>query len=138
MPTDASAAEATTPKPTTAYEVIGGAEPVARIVNRFYDLVETDPAYARLRDLHAPDLAPMRASLTGFLTAWMGGPRDWFENREKTCMMTLHRPLKIDEGVAAEWVGAMSRAVDDCEIEPDFAKQLTDVFTRMCAGMVNS
>ncbi|WP_375203782.1 group II truncated hemoglobin [Hyphococcus sp.] len=138
MPTDVSVTEAEKPKPATAYEMIGGAEPVARIVNRFYDLVETDPAYAALRAMHAPDLAPMRASLTGFLIAWMGGPRGWFDNREKTCMMTLHRPLAIDEGLAEEWAGAMARAVDDCEIEPDFAKQMIEVLRRMCAGMVNS
>ena len=64
--------------PATPYDRIGGREVLRAIVNRFYDLMDEDPAYAGLRAMHAEDLAPMRQSLTGFLTGWSGGPRDWF------------------------------------------------------------
>ena len=64
--TTSSAAENLTP-----FDLIGGEECVARFVNRFYDLMDSDPAYAGLRSLHAADLGPMRASLTDFLIAWL-------------------------------------------------------------------
>ena len=51
------------------FDAIGGEDAVRRLVARFYDLMDGDPAYQALRHLHAPDLAPMRRSLTGFLTA---------------------------------------------------------------------
>lgn len=134
----ASAAAPAKPAPSTPFEMIGGAGPVARIVNRFYDLMETDPAYGALRALHAADLAPMRASLTGFLIAWLGGPRDWFEQRPKTCMMSLHAPLRIDAGLADDWIDAMSRAIDDADVDPALAAQMTAAMRRMCANMVNA
>ena len=72
----------------TPYDLMGGRPVVSAMVERFYDLMDTDPAYAALRALHAPDLAPMRASLTGFLTAWLGGPRDWFDQHPGACVMS--------------------------------------------------
>src|SRR3546814_11731031 len=62
----------------TSFDLIGGAMIVRQITDHFYDLMEADPAYAQLRDLHAEDLASMRVSLAGFLNAWLGGPGDWF------------------------------------------------------------
>jgi len=54
----------------TPFERIGGTEILRRIVDRFYDLMDSDPDYADLRAMHATDLGPMRDSLTGFLTGW--------------------------------------------------------------------
>ena len=79
----------------TPYEMVGGAETVRRIVDRFYDLMDEQPRFAELRSLHAPDLAPMRESLTGFLIAWLGGPRDWFSNNPGKCVMSVHSKIAI-------------------------------------------
>lgn len=122
----------------TAFDQIGGAAPVAAMVNAFYDLMETDPAYARLRAIHAPDLTPMRASLAGFITGWLGGPRDWFAARPGVCMMSMHRAMPIDAELGRQWVDAMSRAMDQAEIAPDMAEALRDVFGRMSANMATA
>ena len=71
-----TATTAAEPETETPFEAIGGASTVRLIVNRFYDLMDTDSAYAELREIHAPDLTPMRRSLAGFLDGWLGGPRD--------------------------------------------------------------
>lgn len=122
----------------TAFDQIGGAAPVAAMVNAFYDLMQTDPAYARLRAIHAQDLTPMRASLAGFITGWLGGPRDWFAARPGVCMMSLHRAMPIDAELGRQWVDAMSRAMDQAEIAPDMAEALRDVFGRMSANMATA
>lgn len=122
----------------TAFDQIGGAAPVAAMVNAFYDLMETDPAYARLRAIHAQDLTPMRASLAGFITGWLGGPRDWFAARPGVCMMSMHRAMPIDAELGRQWVDAMSRAMDQAEIAPDMAEALRDVFGRMSANMATA
>ena len=85
----------------TPYDLIGGAPVIRRIVDRFYDLMDQDPAYAELRALHAPDLGPMRHSLSGFLNAWAGGPRDWFEENPGKCMMSAHKGIAIAPATAA-------------------------------------
>ena len=91
----------------------GGAVVLERIVERFYDLMESDQAYAELRAMHATDLAPMRRSLAGFLTAWSGGPRNWFVENPGKCMMSVHGGLPIDAQTAGQWSAAMQRAIAD-------------------------
>jgi hemoglobin len=100
--------------PRTPFEALGGAAVIRRIVDRFYDLMDSEPQYARLRAMHAADLAPMQASLAGWLSAWAGGPRDWFEANPGKCMMSAHRGLGVSRETAEQWVDAMARAIAEC------------------------
>jgi len=115
--------------------MIGGADTIRSIVNRFYDLMDTDPAYARLRALHAPDLGPMRASLADFLMAWSGGPRHWFEQRPGACVMSAHRSIAVDIATRDQWVEAMRRAIDE-HLEPGLGGSMIEALGRMATAMV--
>ncbi len=125
------------PAPKTPFDRIGGKDVIRTMVDRFYDLMDSDPAYAQLRALHAPDLAPMRESLTGFLTAWMGGPRDWFTERPGACVMSAHKPIAIDATVSDQWVDAMRRAAEDVLDDSEFVAAMSDAFKGMAEGMRN-
>ena len=123
----------------TPYDLIGGAPVIRRIVDRFYDLMDQDPAYAELRALHAPDLGPMRHSLSGFLNAWAGGPRDWFEENPGKCMMSAHRGLGVSRATADQWVDAMSRAIAECGPEDRaLGKAMAERLAMMAASMARS
>jgi hemoglobin len=124
-------------KPQLPFDRIGGREPIARMVNRFYDLMESEPDFAELRAMHAPDLAPMRESLTDFLMAWMGGPRDWFEKRPGACIMSAHRALDgMSFAVATQWVLAMQQAAKETiPGDPDFVDSMVSAFASMSKGM---
>ena len=124
-------------KPQLPFDRIGGREPIARMVNRFYDLMESEPDFAELRAMHAPDLAPMRESLTDFLMAWMGGPRDWFEKRPGACIMSAHRALEgMNFAVATQWVLAMQQAAKETiPGDPDFVDSMVSAFASMSKGM---
>lgn len=126
----------TATRPTTPFERLGGTPVLRTIVDRFYDLMDQDPAYAELRAMHAPDLAPMRESLTGFLTGWSGGPREWFQGGK--CVMSLHKPLAISQETTRQWLDAMLRAIDDvlATNDPDMAKSMGDALKGMAQGMV--
>lgn len=105
---------AETAQPRTPYDALGGHDVIARIVDRFYELVENEPRYSALRAMHAEDLTPMRRSLTGWLSAWAGGPRDWFEENPGKCMMSAHRGLGVATETAGQWSDAMARAIAEC------------------------
>ena len=121
--------------PTTPYELIGGADVVHAIVNRFYDLVDSDPAYAELRAMHAPDLGPMRVSLADFLIAWSGGPRHWFEQRPGRCVMSAHAKFPIGVSASDQWIDAMRRAVDE-HLDPRFAGSMMEALGHMARAMI--
>ena len=124
-------------KPQLPFDRIGGREPIARMVNRFYDLMESELDFAELRAMHAPDLTPMRESLTDFLMAWMGGPRDWFEKRPGACIMSAHRALDgMNFAVATQWVLAMQQAAKETiPGDPDFVDSMVSAFASMSKGM---
>jgi hemoglobin len=126
------------PPLASPYELLGGGPVIASIVARFYDLVDQDPAYANLRAMHAQDLRPVRESLIGFLTAWTGGPRDWFAGPRSACMMTLHSRFAIPALVAEEWSDAMRTAIaGEGALAPELARSLAAALDRMAKAMVN-
>ncbi|MDR7102170.1 group II truncated hemoglobin [Croceicoccus sp. BE223] len=121
------------------YEALGGAQVFRAIVDRFYDLLESEPAYARLRAMHGPDLSPMREALAGFLSGWAGGPRDWFEANPGRCMFSVHSGFAIDADTAAQWAEAMERAIDDTPTASGALKaQLAQRLSSMARGMARA
>ena len=131
--TEAATAEAPT---TSPFERIGGHPVLRAICERFYDLMDEDPAYAELRAMHAADLSEMRASLPLFLAGWAGGPRDWFEANPGKCMMSAHGSFRINSDTAVQWSEAMRRAIADSEVaDREIADAMADVLDRMARGM---
>ena len=107
-----------------------------RITDRFYDLMDQDPAYTGLRAMHAADLDPMRDALPQFLAGWSGGPRDWWDANPGKCMMSLHRPFAIDADLAGQWAEAMRRAIAEAApADGEIAAAMADVLDRMAQGM---
>ncbi len=121
---------------TSPFERVGGHPVLRAITDRFYDLMDQDPAYAELRAMHAADLSEMRESLPLFLAGWAGGPRDWFEANPGKCMMSAHGSFRINQATAAQWSDAMRRALADTEVaDREIADAMADVLDRMAKGM---
>ncbi|NCU11207.1 MAG: group II truncated hemoglobin [Sphingomonadaceae bacterium] len=119
------------------FERVGGHAALRAITDRFYDLMDQDPAYAELRAMHADDLAPMRESLPLFLAGWAGGPRDWFEAHPGKCMMSMHAPFPIGRQTADQWAEAMTRAIAETDLaDREIAEAMAEVLGRMARGMV--
>lgn len=122
---------------STPFDQIGGAERIDALVEAFYNLIEADPTYAGLRAIHAADMTAVRASLKGWLTGWLGGPRDWFTQNPGVCMMSLHRAMPIDAAMAGQWTHAMRRALDQVEVDSELAQAMHEVFSRMAGNMTS-
>ncbi len=132
-----TAAPQIAPRPATPFERIGGRAPIRQMVERFYALMDAEPGFARLRAIHAADLAPVREKLTDFLTAWMGGPRDWFVKNPGACIMSAHAAMPgIDPATAEQWIACMTRAARPIiERDPDLAAAMLESMATMCRAM---
>lgn len=121
------------------YDRIGGLDVLRRITDRFYDLMESEPAFTALRAMHAADLAPMREALPLFLAGWSGGPRTWWDANPGKCMVSMHTKFGIDKTTAGQWADAMRQAIADVA-PPDtaIADALADVLDRMALGMAKA
>jgi hemoglobin len=54
----------------TPFEWIGGESRVRALVDRFYDLMDLEPAYVDLRAAHGPELANARVHVLVWLARW--------------------------------------------------------------------
>lgn len=119
------------------YQMMGGAEVVRRVVDRFYDIMDTDPGAARIRAMHAKDLTPMRERLYEFLSGWLGGPALYFQRPEHKCIRSAHSPFAIGEVERDEWMMCMRRALKDCNVPEEVRDMIDAPLMRMCEAFRN-
>ena len=122
---------------TTFYELVGGEAVVRRLADRFYEIMDSDPAAARIRAMHGADLMPIRQLLFEFLSGWLGGPALYFERPEHRCIMSAHRPFAIGEAERGEWMMCMRKAMFDCELPEEVQELLDQGFSRMASAFSN-
>ncbi len=113
----------------TPYETIGGEAALRRLIDRFYDIMESNSAVAPLRAMHAADLRPMRRRLFEFMSGWLGGPRLYSD-----CVMGAHAHLKIGERERDQWLQCMRQAIAE-ENVPEPMRSLMDTALVRMADM---
>ncbi|RLA04359.1 MAG: hypothetical protein DRQ54_09630 [Gammaproteobacteria bacterium] len=120
------------------YAWLGGEPAIKALVNRFYDIMESDESLKPIRDMHKEDLSPMRVGLFEFLSGWLGGPPLFIERNGSPCLTGAHKPFKIDPEARDLWMKCINQAMVDVEIEEKFRDMLTPAFERMAEMMRNS
>lgn len=116
---------------TTPYDMLGGEAAVRRLVDRFYDIMDTAPEAAGIRAVHAQDLAPMRKRLFDFLSGWLGGPPLYFQRPDQKCIVSAHRSFAIGATERDAWLMCMRRALEDCGASKEVWTLLEPAFQRM-------
>ena len=123
--------------PPSPYVRIGG-EPVVRaIADRFYDLLESDPAYAQLRAIHAADLSFVRHGLTRFLCGWLGGPNHYIERFGHPRLRMRHMPFPIGIKERDQWLACMDQAMKETGVDDSLRLRLRESFFQTADWMRN-
>ena len=78
----------------TPFEWIGGEDKVKALVDRFYDLMELEPAYAQLRAVHGTSLDNARQRLFWFLCGWLGGPQHYTDRFGHPMLRARHMIMR--------------------------------------------
>ena len=128
-----------TPKqqPATVFEWIGGEPVLQQLVDRFYDLMELEPAYAELRAAHGPQLDRARQHLFWFLCGWSGGPDYFVERFGHPRLKARHLPFSIGIKERDQWVACMDQAMGDTGIDPALHQRLNQSFFETADWMRN-
>ncbi len=124
-------------KPLTPYDLIGGAEAVRRLADRFYDIMDEEHAAAGIRGMHAQDLGQIKERLFEFMSGWLGGPQDYFQRADRPCIRSAHRPYAIGTDERDQWLMCMNRAMVETDVPEPVRKLLDQAFFRM-ADMLRS
>lgn len=124
-------------QPKTPYELIGGEPVVTRLVDRFYELMDTVPHFKTLRELHPESLQGSRDKLFMFLSGWFGGPNLFIEKFGHPRLRARHMPFSIGTVERDQWMACMILAMEDVGIEESLCKKLTENFYNTADFMRN-
>ena len=116
------------PPPRTPYEFLGGEAAVRALVDRFYDLMDLEPAFAGIRALHPPTLDGSRDKLFWFLSGWLGGPPLYAEKIGHPMLRARHLPYAIGIEERDQWLRCMSQAMDEEGVDPALQRELAGAF----------
>ena len=123
--------------PEAPYDSLGGDAAVRRLVDRFYDLMDSVPDYYVIRKLHPADLAGSRDKLYMFLSGWLGGPPLYAEKYGHPMLRARHLPFAIGIAERDAWLACMKQAMQDCNIEAGMQMGLMDSLFKTADWMRN-
>jgi hemoglobin len=112
----------------TTYEQIGGEPTVARLCDRFYELMDSVPQFQGIRAMHPADLANSRDKLYMFLSGWLGGPDLFVEKFGHPRLRGRHMPFAIGIDERDQWVACMVLAMEDVGVEEEIRAKLLQNF----------
>ncbi len=118
-----TAGEATTP-----FTRLGGEVGVRALVDRFYDLMDLEPAYAGIRAMHPSTLEGSREKLFWFLCGWLGGPDLYVQRHGHPRLRARHLPYAIGIKERDQWMACMIQALHEQQIDDSLAERLAESF----------
>ena len=121
----------------TPFELMGGDEGIRRLVDRFYDLVDSAPEAKTIRALHAKSLKASRDKLHLYLMMWTGGPQTYVEINGHPRLRARHLPFSISSRERDEWLWCMDRALNEQEMPGDLREDLRDKLHALADHMRN-
>lgn len=108
------------------YQAVGGEQGVIALVNRFYEVMESNPEYTRIWDMHPQDKNVSRDKLARFLMSWMGGPSRYKEKYGPISIPGAHAHLNITSLERDQWLDCMRDAMQGLELAADLQLYLLE------------
>jgi hemoglobin len=110
----------------TSFKAAGGIDGISRLVDAFYDIMDTLPQAEVIRGMHAEDLSVSRDKLARFLCGWLGGPRLFREKYGTISLTGVHSHLAVGEAERDAWLECMRLAIAEQDYASDFSIYLQE------------
>jgi hemoglobin len=122
---------------STHYDQLGGDAGIRRLVDRFYDLMDSAPEAATIRALHARNLKVSREKLYKFMSGWTGGPPLYVEEYGHPRLRMRHFPFPIASRERDEWLWCMDTALAEHDMPEALRTQLRQRLHELADHMRN-
>lgn len=119
------------------YQLIGGADKLRELVDRFYDLMELEEDFSGIRSMHPCPMDSSRDKLFWFLSGWMGGPNLYIEQFGHPRLRARHLPYSIGVSERDQWLRCMAWAMQDMQISDVLQEHLMTSFYQTADWMRN-
>ncbi|WP_317930496.1 group II truncated hemoglobin [Halioxenophilus sp. WMMB6] len=111
-----------------SYRAVGELVGLEALVERFYQIMETEPRFLRIRNMHAQDLTVSKAKLVAFLSGWLGGPKLFAEQYGSISLPVAHKHLPINMGDKEAWLDCMQQALTELGYPDELITHLLQKF----------
>ncbi|PKY09908.1 hemoglobin-like protein [Acidithiobacillus marinus] len=123
---------------TSPYILLGGENAVRTLVNRFYDLMDSEAQWrSPLREMHPKDLSESKEKLFLFLSGWLGGPDLYVQKFGHPRLRARHASFPVDDQARDQWMACMLRAMQEQEMPPELYEHLQTSLQRTADFMRN-
>ena len=123
------------PPPLTVYEAVGGRPYFERLIDAFYEGVESDEL---LRPMYPEDLTESRRNMVDFLGQYWGGPTAYSDRKGHPRLRMRHAHFPVDDAARAAWLAYMSTAIEATEGASDEVKAaMNDYFAMAATHLLN-
>lgn len=122
---------------STPFVRIGGQSAVDRLVDRFYDLMDTMPEAHVIRALHPQDLGDIRGILKKYLAQWLGGPSTYSQERGHPRLRARHLPFSIGDEERDAWMLCMRQAMQEVVTDEAVREAILEKLTPLADWMRN-
>lgn len=118
---------------------IGGEPVLRRLVEDFYDLIETLPEGETMRKLHqrGHGIAHVRQEQFNFLSGFLGGRRYYHDKHGHMDLRRMHGHIPISVQDAEDWLFCMDKALAQNGLTGPEIDRLRDRFRKICMILVN-
>jgi hemoglobin len=124
----------------TPFELVGGADAVRGLVERFYEIMsDREPVLAKLHPC-TPDGRVARVPrdrFALFLIGWLGGPDDYVEQFGHPRLRMRHGRVAVDVAMRDAWLRCMAAAMDERGISGEVRTFLDARFAEVADFMRN-
>lgn len=95
----------------TLYQWLGESDGIQKLVHEFYHIMDTNPDYLTIRNLHPKNLKTSEEKLILFLTGWSGGPPVYVQKYGHPRLRARHLPFAIGDAERDQWLSCMKEAM---------------------------
>ena len=123
----------------SVHQMLGGEAALARLVETFYDIIETDSDGADVHALHLKGfgLAHVRQAQFEFLSGFFGGPQYYLERMGHANLRSMHAHIEIGPAQVEAWLTCMKKAIAALGYDADVEAVLMQHFSRTAHALRN-
>lgn len=120
----------------TLFELVGGEDFFEKLVDGFYQGIETDEVLGLMYQGH--DLVQARRHLALFLQQYWGGPTTYQSERGHPRLRMRHMPFVIDADARDRWLDHMQASLSQLEMPLAAREELWNYLVAAANSLVNS